>query len=324
MHRLSNAVITCGLLITASLRSQPLAQLHQPPGRLIDIGGRKLHLECQGNGSPTVILEAGGDAYSIDWTFVQPRVAQQTRVCSYDRAGLGWSDAGPADDTVEQTVADLHTLLKVAQEKPPYILVGASVGGAFIQAYQYVYPREVAALVFSNSSNHIGISAKGKLGLIWALTEDEIRSAYPLPASAKGPEPTHEGEPFDRLPPPVQATRLWLDRRHWEMFNPATTGPEMVLSWHNEFLREFDEVKRSELPVLGTLPVIVISSSSILGKSDCLSQSNAAACLDFLSSNTVHITASGSGHEIHLYQPDVVIKALLKAVSTVRGHTNFQ
>jgi pimeloyl-ACP methyl ester carboxylesterase len=211
--------------------------------------------------------------------------------------------------------------LKVAKERQPYILVGASVGGAFIQAYQHAFPKEVAALVFSNSSNHIGISVRGKLGLIWALTEDEIRSAYPMPASAKGPKPTHEGEPFDRLPPPIQATRLWLDQRHWEMFNPPTADLEMVLSWHNEFLRVFNEVKRSESPVLGTLPVIVISSSPILGKSDCLSQSNAAACLDFLSSNTVHITASGSGHEIHLYQPDVVIEALLKAVSTVRNAT---
>src|SRR5580692_6704495 len=78
------------------------------PGRMIDIGGRKLYLNCSGTGSPTVVLVAGGDAFSIDWALVQPRVAGDTRVCSYDRAGLGWSDSGPADETVEQTIGDLH------------------------------------------------------------------------------------------------------------------------------------------------------------------------------------------------------------------------
>lgn len=321
MRFLSIALIASSLLITSSLQSQTFAQPYQPTGRLIDVGGRKLHLDCQGKGSPTVILESGGDAYSIDWSLVQPHVAQQTRVCSYDRAGLGWSDSGPADETVEQTVSDLHALLAAGKEKPPYILVGASVGGAFIQAYQYAFPREVAALVFSNSSNHIGISVKGKIGLIWNLTEDEIRSAYPLPASAKGAEPTQEGQPFDRLPPQIRSARLQLDQEHWKQFNPATTGPGEILSWHNEFLREFNIAKGGGSPVLGKLPVIVISSNPVLEKSECLSQSNAAACLDYLSANTVHITASGSGHEIHLYEPDVVIKAILKTLSSVQNST---
>lgn len=308
------------LFAASNLHSQTLESQHfNPPGRLVNVNGRKLHLNCSGNGSPTVILEAGGDAYSIDWALVQPRIALQTRVCSYDRAGLGWSDAGPADETVEQTVADLHGLLLSAGENAPYILVGASVGGAFIRAYQRTFPKDVAALVFTNSANHIGITVKGKVGLIWNLTDDEIRSAYPLPASAKGSEPVHEGEPFDRLPPHIQEVRLWLDRRSWEAFNPATTGPEATLSWHREFLREFDEVNMNASPVLGTLPVIVVSSNPILGKSECRSHSNAAACLDFLSSNTLHITATGSGHEIHLYQPNTVVRALSQAVSAIRN-----
>jgi pimeloyl-ACP methyl ester carboxylesterase len=294
------------------------SQQYPPPGQMIDVDGRKLHLDCTGHGSPTIILVAGGDAYSIDWDLVQPRVAQHTRVCSYDRAGLGWSDPGPADETVEQTIADLHALLHAARVKGPYILVGASVGGSFIRAYQRAFPKDVAALVFTNSANHIGLNAKGKAGLIWDLTDEEIRSAYPLPPSAKGPEPTHEGEPFDRLPPELQKIRLWLDRIFWESWNPATTGPEQILSWHKEFLREFDEVNGGRSPVLGKLPVVVISSNPVLGESECHSHSNAAACLDFLSSNTVHITATGSGHEIHLYQPDTVVRALSLVVSAVR------
>src|SRR3981189_2854952 len=92
-------------------QEQP-SRSYPPPGQLLDIGGRKLHLNCSGKGTPTVILIAGGGAYSIDWDLVQPKVAESTRVCSYDRAGLGWSDSGPADETVEQTIADLHALLR--------------------------------------------------------------------------------------------------------------------------------------------------------------------------------------------------------------------
>ena len=317
MRFLCTAIVWLAVALHLYARA-PSPRSYPPPGRLIAVHGRRLHLDCTGHGSPTVILVAGGGAYSIDWALVQPRVAQHTRVCSYDRAGLGWSDAGPADETVEQTIADLHALLRHAGERAPYILVGASVGGSFICAYQRAFPKDVAALVFTNSSNHIGLNAEGKTGLIWDLTEDEIRSAYPLPASAKGPKPTHEGEPFDRLPPELQDVRLWLDQRHWESWKPATAGPAMVLSWHKEFLREFDEANGSKSPVLGKLPVVVVSSNPVLDKSECRSHSNAAACLDFLSSNTVHIIATGSGHEIHLYQPETVVQAVLMVVSAVR------
>src|SRR5882762_5528276 len=100
--RLSIAVVLLSF-ITAQVQAQNFtSQTYPPPGKLIDIGGRKLHLYCEGKGSPTVILMAGGGAFSIDWALVQPKVAKDTRVCSYDRAGLAWSDPGPADETVEQ------------------------------------------------------------------------------------------------------------------------------------------------------------------------------------------------------------------------------
>jgi pimeloyl-ACP methyl ester carboxylesterase len=313
--------VIIGLVIVAWLDAQgQSSQGYQPPGRLIDIGGRKLHLHCSGKGSPTVILMAGGGAFSIDWALVQPRVAENTRVCSYDRAGLAWSDPGPADETVEQTISDLHALLRAAGEKDPYLLVGASIGGIFIRAYQRAFPHEVAGLVFTNSSNRVGRSSvKGKAGLIWDLTEDEIRSTFPLPQSAKGPAPTHVGEPFDRLPRALQAVRLWLDVRLWEKWEPVKEGPESILSWRKEFLREFDETDAGREHPLGELPVIVVSSNPIASESERQSRNGAAARLDFLSLNSVHITATGSGHEIHLYQPDVVVQALVRGVSAVRS-----
>jgi pimeloyl-ACP methyl ester carboxylesterase len=267
-----------------------------------------------------VVLVAGGEAFSIDWALVQPAVAEKTRVCAYDRAGLAWSDAGPADETVEQTVNDLHALLRAAGEKGGFVLVGASIGGVFIRAYQHIFPDEVAALVFSNSSNRVAIAAPGgKGGLLWELTEETLRSAFPLPASAKAAAPTKESAPFDRLPPDLQKVRLWFNVRLWEKFDPAKSGPESMLSWRKEFLREFEETEDATAYSLGQLPVVVLSSGPAATESDRQSRSGAAARLDFLSSNSVHITAAGSGHEIHLYQPDRVVQALMKAVLAVRN-----
>src|SRR5688572_33353081 len=111
------------LLLTVLLGAQEV-EIGSAPGRLIDIGGRRLHLHCTGTGSPTVIIEAGGSSFAIDFALVQPEIARTNRVCSYDRAGHGWSDA--AADSPRPAWEDLHVALQAAQEKPPYVLVGAS------------------------------------------------------------------------------------------------------------------------------------------------------------------------------------------------------
>lgn len=203
-----------GLVIAVQVHAQTqLSQGYAPPGRLIDVGGRKLHVHCTGEGNPTVILVAGGGAFSIDWALVQTRVAVNTRVCSYHRAGLGWSDSGPADETVEQTIADLHGLLRAAREKGPYLLAGASIGGIYIRAYKRAFPGEIAGLIFTNSSSRVGMKVKDKGGPIWDLTEEDVRSAFPLPASDKGPAPDRVGELFDRLSANLQQVRRWLNSR---------------------------------------------------------------------------------------------------------------
>ena len=315
------AISSLTVLLTAALFSKQAASplAYPPPGRMVDIGGRSLHLNCEGMGSPTVILIAGGGGFSIDWALVQPKVAESTRVCSYDRAGLGWSDPAPAEDTVEGTVRDLHALLQASGERGPYVLVGASIGGIFIQAYQRAFPNDIAALVFSNSSNRVGFQVKDKTGLLWELTETEIRSAYPMPHSVN-PKPTSEGDPYDKLPPDLQKVRLWLDVRLWEHWEKSGYGgPEGLLSWRKEFLTEFDSTDAGKQPPLGSLPVVVISSEAASPESVRRSRDQAGPRLDYLSSNTMHITATGSGHEIHLYQPDRVIQGILRAIKAVRN-----
>ena len=125
-----------------------------PPAReLIDIGTHRLHLNCTGYGSPAVILEAGNLGMSADWIKIQQRVAEITRVCSYDRAGTGWSDTGLAPRDADQISAELRTLLAHAGVASPYVLVGHSYGGLYMLRYAGHYPDDVAGLVLLDSSH---------------------------------------------------------------------------------------------------------------------------------------------------------------------------
>lgn len=123
------------------------------PGKMVDIGGYRLYLNCSGSGEPTVVLENGLGDVSTTWSLVQPKVAKFTQVCSYDRAYDGFSDRGPIPWTFHQEVFELHELLGMASIKPPYILVGNSVGGLLNQLYRNIYPNEVAGIVLVHSTH---------------------------------------------------------------------------------------------------------------------------------------------------------------------------
>lgn len=126
---------------------------YPPLGELVDIGGYRLHLYCLGEGSPTVILDALQPGTVSDWVWVQPEVARTTRVCAYDRAGLGWSDAGGEPRDALMNTVELHTLLQNAGVTPPYILVGHSLGGAYARVYAGQYPNEVSGMVLIDASH---------------------------------------------------------------------------------------------------------------------------------------------------------------------------
>ena len=117
------------------------------PGRLIDVGGFRLHVNDAGHGSPTVVFDAALGGSSLSWCVVQPEVAAWTRACSYDRAGLGWSDAGPWPRTVARSAAELHELLQRAEAPPPYVLVGHSFGTLVARMFAARYREDVKGLV---------------------------------------------------------------------------------------------------------------------------------------------------------------------------------
>jgi pimeloyl-ACP methyl ester carboxylesterase len=123
------------------------------PGTLYDVGGHRLHLDCHGHGSPTVVLSNGLGGLSAGWARITAPIAETTRVCAFDRAGQGWSDeAGSPRDGV-QSAQELHTLLAVAGEHGPYLLVGHSTGGTHALTYAAEYPEQVAGMVLLDSSS---------------------------------------------------------------------------------------------------------------------------------------------------------------------------
>jgi pimeloyl-ACP methyl ester carboxylesterase len=127
---------------------------YSPPGEMVDVGTHSLHINCLGQGSPTVILEAANFGMSAHWTRVQQQLAKITRVCAYDRAGMGWSEAGPEPRDARQVSSELHTLLNgAAGTEGPYVLVGHSYGGLYAQMYAARYSHEVAGVVLVESSH---------------------------------------------------------------------------------------------------------------------------------------------------------------------------
>ena len=119
-----------------------------PPGQLVSLDTHRLHLYCTGHGTPPVVFDAALGGSSLSWTYVQPAVAAFTTACTYDRAGFGWSDAGPLPRTAGRIADELHTLLTTAAIAPPFVLVGHSFGAFSIRAYAARHPKDVAGLVF--------------------------------------------------------------------------------------------------------------------------------------------------------------------------------
>ena len=124
-----------------------------PAGRLVDIDGYRMHLHCTGAGSPTVILESGAGAPTSVWAWVQPAVAERTRVCSYDRAGLGWSDSGPHPRDASSIARELHDLLLRAGESGPFVVAGHSLGGQYAIMFAELYAPDTAGLVLIDAQH---------------------------------------------------------------------------------------------------------------------------------------------------------------------------
>src|SRR5215213_4461423 len=138
--------------IYQAIATELAERTYPAPGEMVGVGGYRLHINCAGQGSPTVILDSGLGDFSADWVRVQRQVSGTTRVCAYDRAGMGWSEMGPDPRDARQITSELHTLLGKAGIEGPYVLVGHSLGGMYMQTYAARYPDEVAGVALVDSS----------------------------------------------------------------------------------------------------------------------------------------------------------------------------
>src|SRR5688572_18774101 len=147
----------CGALLVSAVGGgyelyRETADTNSPmPGRLVDVGGHKLHINCTGTGSPTVVLEPGLGEPSTAMAWIAPDVAATTRVCVYDRAGRGWSESAGSPKDGVQVATDLHTLLDRAGEQGPYVLAGHSAGGLYVLNFAQLYPDQVAGVALLDS-----------------------------------------------------------------------------------------------------------------------------------------------------------------------------
>jgi pimeloyl-ACP methyl ester carboxylesterase len=170
------------------------------PGQSYDVGGHRLHLNCSGTGSPTVVLENGLSESSPYWSRITPEVGRATRVCAYDRAGQGWSADAPHPMDGIRTAADLHTLLDRAGERGPFILVGHSTGGTYAMTYAAQYPAQVAGMVLLDSSSPQQFTAlpdvpgeyavtRRMVALLPALMRTGVAQLFPSATSTNLPGP---------------------------------------------------------------------------------------------------------------------------------------
>jgi pimeloyl-ACP methyl ester carboxylesterase len=139
--------------IYQTIATERAERAYPPPGEMVDVGVYSLHINCVGQGSPTVVVDGGSGEMSAQWVWVQREVSDSTRVCAYDRAGMGWSEMGPQPRDAKQISSELHTLLTKADIEGPYVLVGHSFGGLYMQTYAARYPDKVAGVALVESSH---------------------------------------------------------------------------------------------------------------------------------------------------------------------------
>lgn len=268
------------------------------PGQLVDVGGHRLHIWCTGAATPAVILDAGLGGSTSGWGFVQPEVAGFTRVCSYDRAGLGYSDRGPSPRTARRIASELAVLLERSAINGPVVLVGASSGGFNIRVFTSDYPDRVAGLVLVDASHEHQthevppiapfvplLSTVGVFRLLGISFDHRVESLAP------------SVQPFAR------ATKF------------RSAGFQAAADEITHIRETAMEVSRSRRKL--TIPVIVLTA----GRGD-------AAWRDLqrdqvtLSERGCQMIAEESGHVIPIEQPTIVVEAIRRVVDAVRGRND--
>ena len=290
---------------------------YPPPSEMVEVGGSSMHLHCTGEEgrAPTVIMDSGLGGTVLDWQLVQPELAKSMRVCTYDRAGMGWSDPGPQPRTSQHIVKELHTLLGNAGVTGPYVLVGHSFGGTNVQVYASQYPDEVAGMVLVDSALEDEKAV--------ALTQSHqpsplLMKIYATIGLTRLPY-TLGGETFGLTSPELEDEQAAISSHRKHIFAVADETSSLEES--------FDE-NRADPMSLGDKPLMVLTAGSVQLKGTGLSQeqmnlidklhSESQAALARRSENAKQIIVEDSGHYIHVEQPGLVTDAIRQVVVAAR------
>jgi len=320
------SLLVCGA--TVALCAPPA-----PPGKLVDLGGHRLHLYCTGSGGPTVIVENGLGDFSIDWALVQSRVAHFTRICTYDRAGYAWSDPGPKPRTFAQINLELHDALAKLGEHGPFILVGHSYGGPVIRNFAATYPNDVAGMVLVDAA-HEGLRVGIGGGKTIRLGDGAKGTTIPAPheETSASDKPTVRAEDlpdeFKTLDPAYKVLPAEEQKMHlWAQLLPGVYDAENSESqWSDEFFAKW--LAAPQAGTLGSIPLVVLSRAEG-GYKDGDADIPAAqlekerkegqAKLVLLSTNSKQEIVN-SGHNMNLEAPGDVSNAIREVVEAVRTH----
>ena len=268
-----------------------------PPGHLVDIGGYRLHLWCTGDGAPAVILDTGLGGSSADWGFVQPDVARFTRVCSYDRAGMGYSDPGPSPRTARRIASELAELLVRSGIGGPVVLVGASIAGFDVRVFASDHPELAAGLVLVDASHEDQPHEVPQMARFVPLLST-IGALRLFGVSF--------GQRIESLAPSV---RQFARATSFRAAGYQAAADEII------HIRESASEVRSSRRKL-TIPVLVITGGRGADENWRQLQRDQAS----LSERGCLMIAQESGHVVSVDQPEVVVGAIRTVVETARGH----
>jgi pimeloyl-ACP methyl ester carboxylesterase len=302
----------------------------EPIGKLVDLGGHRLHVYCTGQGSPTVVVETGLGDFSFDWALVQTRVSRFTRICTYDRAGYAWSDPGPKPRTFAQINLELHDALKKLGEKGPYVLVGHSYGGPVMRNFAAVYRGDVAGLVLVDSAHEelrVGVGGKNTIRLGVNVPLKDI----PAPRENLLPSDKPQLPPSDQLPPPQPLEPLYKQLlaadqslQLWAQNLPEIEDAEnSQREWSDQsFARWLADPHTASL---GHLPLLVLTrvkggyteDLDVTAAQMEQERKEGQEKLVRLSTNSEQILVN-SGHNMELEAPEDVTAAIRRMVDVVR------
>jgi pimeloyl-ACP methyl ester carboxylesterase len=278
---------------------------YPPPGQLVDIGGFRLHINCTGTGSPTVIIAAGLGDWSTTWGgYVQPEVAKTTRVCTYDRAGLGWSEAGPLPRDAAQFAKELHSLLQNAHIPGPFVMVGHSLGGLEVRVFVNDYFSEVAGVVLVDSMNPKQLTQSPTM----LDSQSESRSQpFSLQAALARFGVVRLLAKLPGIAPSVPPNE--------EAYYPRYVRPQSLQATTNEFQGlPAAGAQAAAVKTFGDLPLIILTAklNNLPGWPEWQTE------LLQLSSKSQQLFAENSGHKIQADEPKAAVTAILKMVELVR------